>query len=53
MKFETPIMNISMFEKENIVTLSGETDSTNLGLAITAVNAELAEGGKAAIKITF
>ena len=57
MKFEKPIMNISMFEMENIVTVSnGDTKPvigrTNIGDAVNAAKSN-ATGNAVAVTVTF
>lgn len=54
MKFEKPIMNISMFEMENVVTISGTALSNAEAKADALVNAVLTNGDRAVkVRITF
>ena len=55
MKFENPIMNISMFEMENVITASG-VESTDIGEANSYVDdliKSTAETGSNAVKVTI
>lgn len=53
MKFEKPIMNISVFDAEDIMTASGGTNS-NIEQAKTDAMAALAENAQAvSILVTF
>ena len=54
MKFENPIMNISMFEVENVVTqASGGSAPQDPASAADAVTAFIAENNAGGITITF
>ncbi len=52
MKFENPIMNISMFEMENVITASG-VESTDVGEANSYVDGLIAAAGSDAVKVTI
>ena len=55
MKFEDPIMNISMFEMENVIAASG-VESTDVGEANSYVDdliKSAAETGSNAVKVTI
>lgn len=55
MKYEKPIINIALFETENIVMTSGITGSTDLEAAQQAAQqaADGAQGNAKVITITF
>ncbi|MCH5212449.1 MAG: hypothetical protein J1G06_05510 [Oscillospiraceae bacterium] len=54
MEFEKPIMNISMFEKENVVTNGSGNPSTGTNMDNAIADAEqYAAGNAVAVKVEF
>ena len=53
MKFENPIMNISMFEVENIVTISGEPEPAGKTAEQKATEALAGASAQQVLTVTF